>query len=94
MRALLPLITAAVLTHGYHFRRQLKVQRKPNQATRLPQEPAELDDWLKPYAGADEFGGFLRQACGASYNPCSLVALLCEGCSSCYEGEQGPHGSR
>jgi len=51
---LLPLITAAVLTHGYHFRRQ-RVIRSARSATRLPQEPAELDDWLKPYAGADEF---------------------------------------
>ena len=41
-----------------------------------------------------ELGGFLRQTRGASNHSLSLVALLCEGYSSCYEGEQGPHGSR
>ena len=51
MRHLLPLITgAAALTKGYQRQRVVR-----SAATRLPQEPAELDDWLKPYAGADEF---------------------------------------
>ena len=36
-----------------------------------------------------ELGGFLRQARGASNHSLSLVALLCEGYSSCYEGERG-----
>ena len=51
MRPLLPLIAGAVALTQQGYQRQRVVRS----ATRLPQEPAELDDWLKPYAGADEF---------------------------------------
>ena len=79
MRALLPLITAAVLTHGYHFRRQ-RVIRSATRATRLPQEPAELDDWLKPYAGADEFRAERQQQLAETTSDLEITFL---GTASC-----------
>jgi hypothetical protein len=77
---LLPLITAgAVLTRGYHFRRQLKVQSAKS-ATRLPQEPAELDDWLKPFAGADEFRAERQQQLAETASDLEITFL---GTASC-----------
>mmetsp|Transcript_22571 Transcript_22571/g.58788 ORF Transcript_22571/g.58788 Transcript_22571/m.58788 type:complete len:515 (+) Transcript_22571:101-1645(+) len=77
MRPLLPLITAAVLTHGYHFRRQRVIR---SAATRLPQEPAELDDWLKPYAGADEFRAERQQQLAETASDLEITFL---GTASC-----------
>ena len=57
-------------------RRRHIVQR----ATRLPQEPAELDDWLKPYAGADEFRAERQQQLAETASDLEITFL---GTASC-----------
>ena len=49
-------------------------------ATRLPQEPAELDDWLKPYAGADEFRAERQQQLAETASDLEITFL---GTASC-----------
>ena len=44
-------LTVLTTAHGWRASRR----RTALGATRLPQEPAELHEWLKPFAGADEF---------------------------------------
>ena len=63
MRPLLPLITAAVLTHGYHFRRQRVIR---SAATRLAAALVKTDDEpgdLRPVTASSAAG--LRRAPGA-----------------------------
>ena len=57
-------------------RRRHIVQR----ATRLPQEPAELDEWLKPYAGADEFRAERQQQLAETASDLEITFL---GTASC-----------
>ena len=49
-------------------------------ATRLPQEPAELDDWLKPYAGADDFRAERQQQLAETASDLEITFL---GTASC-----------
>ena len=49
-------------------------------ATRLPQEPAELDDWLKPYAAADEFRAERQQQLAETASDLEITFL---GTASC-----------
>ena len=77
MRHLLPLIAgaAALTQQGYQRTRVIR-----SAATRLPQEPAELDDWLKPYAGADEFRAERQQQLAETASDLEITFL---GTASC-----------
>ena len=77
MRHLLPLIAgaAALTQQGYQRQRVIR-----SSATRLPQEPAELDDWLKPYAGADEFRAERQQQLAETASDLEITFL---GTASC-----------
>ena len=73
------LVLSTVLTaQAWHLpaRRRHIVKR----ATRLPQEPAELDDWLKPYAGADEFRAERQQQLAETASDLEITFL---GTASC-----------
>ena len=76
MRPLLPLIAGAVALTQQGYQRQRVVRS----ATRLPQEPAELDDWLKPYAGADDFRAERQQQLAETASDLEITFL---GTASC-----------
>ena len=76
MRHLLPLIAGAAALTQQGYQRQRVVRS----ATRLPQEPAELDDWLKPYAGADEFRAERQQQLAETASDLEITFL---GTASC-----------
>ena len=73
------LVLSTIITaHAWHLpaRRRHIVKR----ATRLPQEPAELDDWLKPYAGADDFRAERQQQLAETASDLEITFL---GTASC-----------
>jgi ribonuclease Z len=76
MRHLLPLIAGAAALTQQGYQRQRVVRS----ATRLPQEPAELDDWLKPYAGADDFRAERQQQLAETASDLEITFL---GTASC-----------
>ena len=75
MRPLLPLSRSCSPSTQQGYQRQRVVS-----ATRLPQEPAELDDWLKPYAGADEFRAERQQQLAETASDLEITFL---GTASC-----------
>ena len=76
MRHLLPLLAGAAALTQQGYQRQRVVRS----ATRLPQEPAELADWLKPYAGADDFRAERQQQLAETASDLEITFL---GTASC-----------
>ena len=72
------LLSSVITAHAWRLpaRRRHIVKR----ATRLPQEPAELDDWLKPYAGADDFRAERQQQLAETASDLEITFL---GTASC-----------